>query len=228
MKHKLCTLLVVIITGFVTQSHAQPKFYLIDNSFGVTVGGTYYDIITDNFDTKAGIGWMGGLSATVDLPHKWYTLSYGMQVSENNMEISGRMERDVPDNEMIKYKLLMVQAGLTWYIKIIGDNLTIDLGPQIQYSSKLELKNDSKENYYINGYDNIRASEISPISQLNFNGLLGASAGVGAFNLKAQYIYGLTNMLKKLNDRDIDTSGSLTEKFKGNQSMIVVGLMFRF
>lgn len=227
MKNKPYILLVVIVMCFVTTSHPQSPFYLIDNSFGITFGGTQYDIFTDNFETKSGIGWMGGLSATVDLPHKWYTLSYGMQVSENNMEISGRMTGDVPGNEMIKYKLLMVQAGLTYYIKIIGDNLTFDLGPLIQYNGKLEPKDETKENYFINGYDNLRASEISDISHLNFNALVGASARVGGFNLKTQYIYGITNMFNKLNDRNIDT-GNSTEKFKGNQSMIVLAIMVRF
>ena len=30
-----------------------------------------------------GDGWIGGMSATVGLPHKWYNVSYGMQLSEN-------------------------------------------------------------------------------------------------------------------------------------------------
>ena len=227
MNYRQLTLLVVITIGFVTTSFSQHQTYLINNGFGITGGITQYDIITDNFMTKSSTGWVGGLSATVDLPHKWFTVSYGMQVSENNIEISGRMNEDVAGNEMLKYKLMTVQIGLTYYIKILGDNLTIDLGPQLQYNDKLELKDETKEGYFINGYDSVTAKDISEITKFNVNGLVGASAGIGVFKIKAQYIYGFTNILNKLNGRNIDT-GNSTEKFKGNQSMIVLAAMFTF
>lgn len=226
MKNKPYIILVVLAIGFVTTSYAQPAIYLIKNGFGITAGVTQYDIITDNFSTKSSTGWMGGLSATVDLPHKWFTLSYGMQFSDNNFEISGRMPEG-GGNEMIKYKLKIVQAGLTYYIKLKGNNLTIDLGPQVQYNGKLELKDGLKENYLINGYDTVTAADITDISQFNVNALVGASGGIGPFKIKAQYIYGFTNILNRLNDRNIDT-GDSTDKFKGNQSMIVVAFMFTF
>lgn len=227
MNYRQLTLLVVISIGFVTTSFSQHKTYLINNGFGITGGVTQYDIITDNFVTKSSTGWVGGLSAIVDLPHKWFTISYGMQVSENNIEISGRMTEDVAGNEMLKYKLMTVQIGLTYYIKILGDNLTIDLGPQLQYNDKLELKDEAKEGYFINGYDSVTAKDISEITKFNVNGLIGASAGIGVFKIKAQYIYGFTNILNNLNGRNINT-GNSTEKFKGNQSMIVLAAMFTF
>ena len=227
MNYRQLTLLVAISIGFVTTSYSQHKTYLINNGFGITGGVTQYDIITDNFVTKSSTGWVGGLSAIVDLPHKWFTISYGMQVSENNIEISGRMTEDVAGNEMLKYKLMTVQIGLTYYIKILGDNLTIDLGPQLQYNDKLELKDETKEGYFINGYDSVTAKDISEITKFNVNGLIGASAGIGVFKIKAQYIYGFTNILNNLNGRNINT-GNSTEKFKGNQSMIVLAAMFTF
>jgi len=227
MQSKHIVLLVAFIICFVTQSFSQHKTYIIKNGFGVTGGISQYDIITDNFSTNSGNGWVAGLSATVDLPHKWFTVSYGMQMSESNMEISGRMKDDEAGEEMIKYKLMAVQLGLTYYIKLIGDNLTIDIGPQLQYNSKLELKDKNQEGYFINGYDTITAKDISDISQFNVNGLIGASAGIGFFKIKAQYIYGFTNIFNKLNDKILNTSNS-TEKFKGNQSMIVLAAMFSF
>ena len=99
-------------------------------------GITQFDISTDNFVTKKGNGFIGGMAATVDLPHKWYTVSYGMLLSENNIEISGRMIDDVAGNEMIAYKLMTVQVGFLFHAKILEDNLTIDPGPQLQYNAK--------------------------------------------------------------------------------------------
>ncbi|WP_412987434.1 hypothetical protein [Pontimicrobium sp. IMCC45349] len=224
-KHKYI-LLVAFIVGFVTLSHSQHRRYAIKNGIGIQGGITQFDIITDNFETTASSGWIGGLNATVDLPHKWYTVSYSMLLSENNLEILGRMTDDVAGNEALEYKLMTVQVGFTFHTKIISDNLTIDIGPQLQYNGKMDLTNSTQESFYVNGYDNVLATDISEISQFNVNGMVGASLGFGAFKVRAQYIYGFTNMLNKLNDAEF--AKGLNTKFKGNQSMIAVTAMLTF
>lgn len=227
MKFKHFILLVAFTMCFVTTTHSQHTTYNIVNGFGIMAGVSLYDIKTDNFTTKQGTGFAGGMSATLDLPHKGYTVSYGMQLSDNNIEISGRMTDDVAGNEMLEYKLLVVQLGFYYHKKILGDNLTIDLGPQLQYNSKLELKDENKEGYFINGYDSLTAKEIEGISQFNVNGMVGVSAGIGAFKIRAQYIYGFLNILDKLNDKNLNV-GNNTDEFKGNQSMLVFVAMFSF
>jgi len=227
MKFNLYILLVAFSVCFVTSTNAQRKTVFVKNGIGIMAGITLYDINTDNFITKSGLGFAGGLMATLDLPHKGFTVSYGMQFSENNIEISGRMIGDVAGNETIEYKLLAVQLGFIYHKKIFGDNFTIDLGPQLQYNGNLELKDANKENYFINGYDALQAKDIENISQFNVNGMIGASVGIGALKFKAQYIYGFLNILDKLNDKNLNV-GSNTEKFKGNQSIFVFTLMFSF
>jgi hypothetical protein len=71
------------------------------------------------------------------------------------------------------------------------------------------------------------ANEISDISKFNVNGAIGATAGFDNFKIRAQYIYGFTNMLNKLNDQDLSTTPS-DEKFKGNQQMIALSAMILF
>ena len=227
MKFKYYILLVAFTIGFVTTTYSQHTTYAIKNGFGIMVGMTLFDIKTDNFITKQGLGFVGGLSATLDLPHKGYSVSYGMQLSENNLEISGRALESVADNEMLEYKLMAVQLGFTYHAKIIGNSLTFDFGPQLQYNGKLELKNSTQESYFINGYDGLTAKEIVDISKFNVNGTVGASAGIGAFKIKAQYIYGFLNILDKLNRNNLNI-GSASEKFKGKQSMLVFAVMFSF
>lgn len=129
-------------------------------------------------------------------------------------------------NEALEYKLMTVQVGFTFHTKIISDNLTIDIGPQLQYNGKMDLTNSTQESFYVNGYDNVLATDISEISQFNVNGMVGASVGFGAFKVRAQYIYGFTNMLNKLNDAEF--AKGLNTKFKGNQSMIAVTAMLTF
>lgn len=224
MKFKLPFLLVAFAVCFVTSIHAQHKNFAIKNGIAIQGGITQFDIDTDNFMTKKGNGFIGGMAATVDLPHKWYTVSYGMLLSENNLEISGRMIGDVEGNEMIEYKMMTVQVGFLFHAKVFDGILTLDLGPQLQYNAKLELKDSSNETYFINGYDALTAKDITEISQFNANGVVGVSAGIGAFKIRAQYGYGLTNILNKLNNSNLNTTGG-SSKFKGNQQLLSLTAM---
>ncbi|OEK06056.1 hypothetical protein A8C32_18660 [Flavivirga aquatica] len=220
-------LLVVISTCFVTKNFSQSNRYRIDNGIGITGAVTKFDIATDNFETKSGDGFLGGLGITVDLPHRWYNLSYNMQLSENNIEILGRPDLISNEDVFIKYKMFAAQLSFLGHLKVISKYLTIDGGPMIQYNGRLELNDESQENYVINNYTNLSAKDISNISQVNVNGVIGVSAGYKFIRFKAQYIYGFTNILKKLEDENIDTAGG-NSSFKGNQSMLVFGAVLSF
>jgi len=227
MQKKQFIVLVVFYIAFVTISTAQHKRYTIKNGIGLVGGLTQYDITTDNFKTKSGSGFLGGMIATVDIPHKWYTVSYGLQLSQNSIEIEGRSSVGSKDIEMLEYDLMAIQLAFMLHVKLIGNNLTLDVGPQIQYNGQLDLNDSSQEEFFINGYDALLAEDISDISSLNANGVIGASAGIGNFKLRATYSYGFTNILRKLNDEDIATTPS-SEKFEGNQTMLAFALMITF
>jgi len=227
MQKKQFILLVAFCIGFVTVSVAQHKRYAIKNGIGIIGGLTQYDIKTDNFATKSGNGFIGGMIATVDIPHKWYTVSYGLQFSQNSLEISGRPTLATITQEQIEYDLLAVQLAFMLHVKLIGDNLTIDLGPQLQYNSELELSDNSQSNFIIDGFDSLLAEDITKISQFNANGVVGASAGIGNFKLRATYSYGFTNILNKLNDQNLNVGGN-ADRFEGNQNMVSFALMITF
>ncbi|MEZ4856854.1 MAG: hypothetical protein R2812_10320 [Gelidibacter sp.] len=227
MTYKQFIVLVAICIGFVTTSLAQHGNYRIQNGFGIGAGLTQFDIITDNFQTAKGEGWIGGLSATVDLPHKWYTVSYNIQFSENTIGIYARPTVVSPLTEEVDYKMMTAQVSFLFHAKVIKNYVTIDVGPMLQYNGDLELKNNAKDNYIINNYDSVLAKDISKISHFNVDGAIGATAGFPGFKLRAQYIYGFTNILNKLNDQDLSV-GTNTQKFKGNQSMLAFTAMILF
>lgn len=212
--------------AFVTLTYAQHKRYAIKNGVGIQGGVTQFDIITDNFVTKKNTGFIGGLSASVDIPHKWYNVSYNILLSENNIDIAAFSLAN-PTEEFVEYKLLTAQISFLFHAKLIGSNLTLDLGPVLQYNGDLELKDSSKEGYIISDYETLLTEDISKISNFNVNGAVGLSAGFGAFRLRAQYIYGFTNILGNLNDEDLNV-GSNDNKFKGNQSMIAFTAIITF
>ncbi|TCK67834.1 hypothetical protein DFQ05_1615 [Winogradskyella wandonensis] len=197
--------------------------YRIQNSVGIYAGLTQFDIETSDLITKKNNGWHVGLAATVDLPHRWYNVSYNIQLAENKigvlaMPVGGLQE------EALDYKLFTAQIALVGHLKLIKNNLTLDAGPMLQYNSTLNLEDDSKENYIVSGYNTVRAQDITEISRFNVNGTVGLSLGFDTFKLRGQYIYGFTNLLNKLNNQNFLE----TVNFKGNQSMLVFSAMFLF
>lgn len=213
--NKQLNLLVVISLLFVTNSFAQRPNYDIKNYIGIHGGVTQFDILTDNFTTEKQNGFIAGLTAMVNVEHKWYDVSYGIQFSQNNINISGRMTDDVQGNEPLEYKLSAAQLALMLHAKILQENLTIDFGPVIQANGFLELKDDVQDDYFVNGFDDLQAKDLRDISKFNVNGAIGATAGFEHFRIRVQYQYGFTNMLNKLNDLEIEGP-----KFKGKQSQL--------
>jgi hypothetical protein len=223
MKNKSTHILVAFLLLFVTFSEAQR--YRIQNGIGVFGGITQFDIDTDNFVTKSNNGWQGGFAATVDLPHRWYNISYNIQLAENKLDFSAApIANDA--NEFVEHKVFTAQIALLGHIKLIQNYLTIDAGPMIQYNSQLDLKDDSKENYILEGYTDLTLGAIKDVSKLNINGAVGISAGVDNFRVRAQYIYGFTNIFNNLNKSNLSSVNDTD--FKGNQSMIVFSAMFGF
>jgi len=227
MNYKCPFLLVAILLCFVTKSFSQRGNYHITNGVSLQGAITKFDISTDNFVTSEGDGFLGGMIATVDIPFKWYNISFGMQLSESPISISARPTQLIAADEFIEYKMFAAQIALLGHIKVIKTYFTIDAGPMLQYNGKLELKDKAKEGYFINNYDNLSALDIQNISQFNFNGAIGASAGFKYLMLKAQYIYGFTNILRKLENQNLDTTGG-DARFKGNQNMLVLGAVISF
>lgn len=225
MKNEHRNLLVALCISFVTFSYAQGKTYKIQNGIGLQGGITHFDIITDNFQTKKNSGFIGGMSASVDIPHRWYNVSYNIQLAQNHIDISASSLVSL-EEEYVEYKMFTADISYLFHIKLISNNLTIDVGPMLQYNSELELKDSSKEGYIIKGYNNLLTEDIRDISNFNVNGTVGLSLGVRRLLLRAQYIYGFTNILGKLNDQDLDIGNN--DKFKGNQSLLALTAMITF
>ena len=229
MKKQHLLLLVVITLCFVTLSHAQRQrakgTVFIKNGFALGGGITKYDIITDDFDFINYDGWIASMSATVDLPHKGYNVSYGMQLSENTLGVPTK-PNILNDELKVDYKIFTVQVAFLWHIKLASDFLTLDVGPMLQYNSDFEIEDKDLEPVLLDGFNELTANDIKDINNFNVNGAIGFTAGISHFKIRAQYMYGLLNTLGSLNENE---AVRLEEKqFKGNQSMLAFTAMFSF
>jgi hypothetical protein len=159
-------------------------------------------------------------------------MSYGLQISENNLEISGyETVIDLAGDKEIEYNLFAVQLGFLFHPKTAPSLLTIDAGQMLQYNGKLDLQSDNEENrcVYLNNGNSILARELEEILQINPNGAIGATLGLGAFKFRAQYVYGFTNILNKLNGNEAQFGPhSGNTDFIGNQAMINLVALITF
>lgn len=228
MKLTKFNLLVVIVVTFVTKSFSQqPKHYEIYSGFALGGGITKYTIHTDNFEVTPQNGWFIKTSTTVDIPHKWYNVSYGMQISKNKLDIAGRELITSTKELPINYKTMAAQLSVLWHAKLFGGYCSVDFGPMLQYNGNLELEDRDQESFLVKGYNKVTAKDIQEISNIHIVPAVGFTAGISHFKFSVQYLYTLTNMLGKLDKKELDLEGN-DINFKGNQGMITLSGMFTF
>lgn len=205
----------------IQQSLSQQNFDEY-NKLGITGGMTFFDITTSDLNTKQGQGFMGGFTTRGSFRNN-FDLIYGIGFYGTQVEVLGR-SNDIPfEAQFINYTLNAVQITFLGSYNIIKHHLSLEFGPVLNVTSKMKLNSDQFEDYILDGYTFLKAQDIQDISPFNFHVAGGLSAGIESFRISAQYQYGLTNMLNKLNDNNLENSD-----FKGNSSTITVAVVVYF
>lgn len=182
--------------------------YRDSNRIGISFGVNQFTLNTNNFQTKPGTGWNGGLSMRGNYYNDW-DMVYAMQFSENNFSVttnSGFI------TEETNYKLSSAQISFLFSYKIVENHLSIEMGPLVQINGKLSVEKD-KENNIISG-TTLLAKDIVDISKFSFYPVVGITAGVRHVRLNVSYQYGVNNMLGNLNDKNLGYN------FKGNPGIL--------
>jgi hypothetical protein len=182
--------------------------YRDSNRIGISFGVNQFTLNTNNFQTKPGTGWNGGLSMRGNYYDDW-DMVYAMQFSENNFTVatnSGFISEDT------NYKLSSAQVSLMLSYKIVENHLSVEFGPLLQINGKLNVEK-YQQNNIISG-TTLLAKDIVDISQFNFYPVIGITAGVRHFRLNVSYQYGINNMLGNLNSQNLGVN------FKGNPGIL--------
>ncbi len=183
--------------------------YRDSNRIGITLGVNQFSLNTNNFKTKPGSGWNGGLSMRGNFYNDW-DMVYGMQFSENNFMVATNNLLSIKED--VNYKLSSAKISMLLSYVFIENQLTIEIGPTVQVNGKLNL-DTNKENNIISGTA-LFAKDIIAISNVNFFPTIGITAGVKHLRANISYQYGINNMFGNLNNQNLGTN------FKGNAGII--------
>ena len=211
-------LFVTVLLLVFQQSFSQNNFEEY-NLLGLNGGLTFFDIDTPNFLTKQRTGFVGGLT-TRGTFYGGFDLIYGVNFVSNQIAILSS-DASLPTNpdRYIEYGIQGVQITFLASFNVIRHHLTLEAGPILSVTGKMNLKNDNYGDYIIAGYETLKASDIEQISKVNFNVQGGLSTGVRNVRLSAHYQYGVTNTFNALNDREIEKAKGT---FEGNTSSIII------
>ena len=202
------------------QEAVSQRNYNSSNFLGLSGGYTMFDIMTSDFNTKQAGGFLGGFSTRGSFRND-FDLIFGLNYFSNNVEIFG--SESPTKTQYIDYNIQGAQIYMLGSYNIIENHLSLEFGPMLNISGKLNLKTEAFEDYILDGYDTLKAKDIQDVSPVNFHLHGGITGGVKNFRVSVQYQYGVTNMFSKLNKSDLEF-----DNFKGNSSLIVLAGTFYF
>ena len=216
--NRLSLIFITLALLTIQQSFAQ-RNYNNYNKMGLQAGFLLFDIATDDFVTTQEQGFGGGFSARGAFRND-FDLIYGLNFMGSNISIQGT---DGVTTQNIDYTIQGVQLQFLGSYNIVKNHLTVEFGPTLNITGKMKVKREAQSDYIISGYNDLKASDLSNISPINFRVMGGLTAGLESFRATAQYQYGVTNMLNRLNDQGLENND-----FKGNSGTILLGAVVYF
>ncbi len=212
---------VILTFLFIQQAFSQRNFDHY-NRLGLTAGYSLFDISTSDLTTKQTGGLMLGFTTRGAFRNN-FDLIYGLNFLNTKVEVLGSNPTSFTDTQYIEYTIPSVQINFLGSYNIIKHHLSLEFGPVLNVNGKMKVDSERYEDYILDGYDTLKATDIEDISPVNFLVAGGITGGLESFRATVQYQYGVTNMLGKLNDKDLENTD-----FKGNSSNIIFALVVYF
>ncbi|MBX2827657.1 MAG: hypothetical protein KTR22_05815 [Flavobacteriaceae bacterium] len=219
--------LFVTILCLSLQTFAQ-RNYDSNNHLGVQGGFSFFDINTNNFTTTQGTGYMMGFTTRGSF-YNAFDLIYGVNFVQTEIGILGRDLNDTQQGffeQEIDYTIQSAQITILGSFNIIHKHLSLEFGPILNVNGKMKLKQDTFNNFILDGYDTLEAEDIQNVSRVHFYAAGGITAGLENFRLSVQYQYGVTNLFQRLND--LEDINEPNVNFKGNPSTIIAMAIIYF
>lgn len=199
---------------------AQRKDYS-SNRIGLQGQYALLDLNTSNFETIQESGFLVGLSKRSAFYNN-FDLIFGVDFMQTSIAVNAKNTTVI---EQVEYTWSGAQVKLILSYLIAGDYLSIEAGPVLQVNSKMKLDNADQSDLIVKGYTNLQAEDIQEWSRVSGIVMAGISAGFTHVRLTANYQYGFTNALNKLNDQDLQLKDPAATNFKGNLGLITAGIV---
>jgi len=216
LKHFFFFLLIF----FSISIQAQRKSYS-SNRIGFQGQYAILNINTSNFEANQESGFLVGLSKRSAF-YNDFDLIFGVDFMQTSIAINTENTTPV---EQVGYTWSGAQVKLLLSYLIAGDHLSIEAGPILQVNGKMKLNNADQSDLIVKGYTNLQAEDLQEWSRVNGIIMAGISAGFTHVRLTANYQYGFTNALNKLNDQDLELKDPAATNFKGNLGLITAGIV---
>ncbi len=225
----LKSVLVVTLVLFIFQTSFSQRRTGRYNHLGALGGVTIFDISTSNFNTKKNLGAYFGLQTR----GKFYASTrynlefdfiYGISFVNNKISIIAREIGTPNSRSEVEYSIQSAQVNFLGSLVLIPNSLSFELGPVLNINGKMKLSSNRYEDYTIEGYNELKTTDLQEISKINFLIQGGMTVGIENFRLLAQYQYGVTNMLNKLNEKELAEDIN----FSGTSSTLILGAVIYF
>jgi len=209
---------VTLSTLFVYQSYAQ-RNYDDYNLLGLQGGLSQTNILTDDFTTEVGSGFIGGFTSRGAFRNN-FDLIYGINFISSSVDI---LANNGSEDVFVTYSLEGAQINFLGSFNIVKKHLSLEFGPMLNINGKLKPKSESQNSFVLDGYDTLKVEDIQDVSKINFHLAGGITAGLEHFRISALYQYGVTNLFGKLNDADLEKTD-----FEGHVSIVSLAAVLYF
>jgi len=217
-------LLIFLATFFwINPAFAQRK--LPANSYnwvGVQGGITYSKISSDDLDFNYETGYTGGFSTRATAgDHILFIYGINFFKAKTSMEVR---EVNTLEPRKINFNLSGAQINFFLGYRILGEHLSVELGPILQLSGKL-TPDEGSENYGLRDYDT-DVEVLENITKANMSLAAQISGGFPKLKLWVQYQYGISNMFGDIDLQTIPEQESAAEDPRGTMRMATAGIVF--
>jgi len=211
------------------QNVGAQGYYGSGNYNRIGVGGKYIQTFITTSELEMGAaqgGFLGGLTTRGRLSND-LGMVYGIDFLSTSALVKGRA-LGTTEFEDVKYTLIGAQLNLLLSYNILGNqHLAIDFGPTLLINGELKVDEQGQEDYILQGYQSLKATDISDISRVNALGTVALTGGFESVRFTLQYQFAITNLFNKLNKNDleqVETTGLPT--FKAQTSIVGFGVVF--
>lgn len=197
-------LLLTLFFCFVLNLHAQRR-NTYNNSIGVGIDLTSFNLQTDDVAVTSKIGWAAGLETRGKF-RPFADLIFGIQLFNNNFSVEEAISGEEINMSVIGAEVKFLYAAKPWR----SDNFSFEIGPALSFNGEYKVEDARFEESIIAGESAVLVSSFQETTPINFTGIVGFSAGTRKIRFSAHYHYAFLDALNGKNAQSEELNGTMS------------------